>query len=152
MSEPRWVWSSVRNWRKPLPSRKSARLEMTPDIASVFASKDDPPSPPSHRAEPRSAAIPSPQSPAPAPQLLQSGTDGARRNGKAVREGLPASATSRGVSTTVAIPLEVMERIHARLQQEKSHNMRSLILYALTQIGIEVEPEHLTPTRRRWTR
>jgi len=56
------------------------------------------------------------------------------------------------VSTTVAIPLEVMERIHARLQQEKSHNMRSLILYALTQIGIEVEPEHLTPTRRRWTR
>ncbi len=69
-----------------------------------------------------------------------------------MREGLPASATSRGVSTTVAIPLEVMERIHARLQQEKSHNMRSLILYALTQIGIEVEPEHLTPTRRRWTR
>jgi hypothetical protein len=124
-------------------------MDMTQDMADVFAAKDEPPSPPSQRAEPRSAPVPAPAAELPAAALTPA----------PVRDFVVADErprrktdTTRGISTTVAIPELVMERIHERLAQEKKHNMRSLILYALSQIGIEVEPEHLTPTRRRLSR
>jgi len=112
--------------------RKAARLELTPDM-DVFATKTEPPSPPAQRAEPRSAAVSPPREKPPAAK---------------VRPPPP----SRGVPTTIAIPEPVMERIHVWLQKDQRHNMRSMVLYALTQIGIDVEPEHLKPTRRRWSR
>ena len=113
------------------PRKPAARLELTPDM-DVFATKEEPPSPPAQRAEPRSAAVPTPREKPPAK----------------VRPPPP----SRGVQTTIAIPEPVMERIQVWLQNDREHNMRSMVLYALTQIGIDVEPEHLKPTRRRWSR
>ena len=112
------------------PRKAAARLELTPDM-DVFATKTDPPSPPAQRAEPRSAAVSTPrEKPTPA----------------------KVPAPSRGVQTTIAIPEPVMERIHVWLQNDQGHNMRTMVLYALTQIGIDVEPEHLKPTRRRRSR
>ena len=42
--------------------------------------------------------------------------------------------------------------IQERLRQDQQHNLRSLVLYALNEIGVYVEPEYLKPVRRRWTR
>ncbi len=133
-----------------MSSRKPARLEMTPEMADVFAAKDEPPSPASERAEPRSAPVTATLAqPMPA-SSQQASKAPARRTAPAPAEHPPVPP--RGVATTIAIPAEVMDRIRERLRQDQGHNMRSLVLYALSQIGIEVEPEHLKPTRRRWSR
>jgi len=64
----------------------------------------------------------------------------------------PEKTQQKSIATTIAFPPEVMRRIQERLRQDQQHNLRSLVLYALNQIGVYVEPENLKPKRRRWTR
>ena len=105
-------------------STKTARLELPETVASVFAQKGEPPAAPEERG--------------------------------AVREPEPAAGPApeeeRRVATTIAFPTSVMKRIQERLRQDQQHNLRSLVLYALNEIGVYVEPEYLKPVRRRWTR
>jgi hypothetical protein len=60
-----------------------------------------------------------------------------------------AGPTAAGILTSVRIPAQVMDRVQKRLDKEPTHNMRSLILLALSRIDIEVEPEFLVPIRKR---
>lgn len=109
-------------------STKSARGELPETAGSGFARKRQPLATPEKRAEPRK--IRPPRLPAePAPEEEE-----------------------RRVATTIAFPTSVMKRIQERLRQDQQHNLRSLVLYALNEIGVYVEPEHMKPLRRRWTR
>lgn len=111
-------------------STKAARLEIPESVASVFAQKGEPLAAPAERGEPRTVTLPR-LPPEPAPQDDQE---------------------ERRVATTIAFPAPVMRRIQERLRQDQQHNLRSLVLYALNEIGVYVEPEYMKPIRRRWTR
>jgi len=108
-------------------STKTAPRELPETVASVFAQKGEPPATPDERGEPRAVSLPGPAAE-------------------------PAPEEERRIATTIAFPTSVMKRIQERLRQDQQHNLRSLVLYALNEIGVYVEPEHLKPVRRRWTR
>jgi hypothetical protein len=119
-----------------LSKSKAARL----DPETIFAEKDEPLPPVAERAPARTVPIPAkaetpPAAPTPAPEPEK----GTRKK-------------EETIATTIAFPPVIMQRIQERLQQDQAHNLRTLVLYALSQIGIEIEPEYLKPTRRRWTR
>ena len=56
------------------------------------------------------------------------------------------------IATTIAFPPSVLRELKARLRDDQEHNLQTLVFYALSKIGIEINPEYLTPKRRRWTR
>jgi hypothetical protein len=126
---------------------KPARLDVGDD--AFFATKGEPPPPATERAPARAPLAV--EAPAPA----ESQADAQPRAQPAVRrkrkEKQPGEAPDP-IATTIAFPPEIMRRIQDRLHQDQQHNLRTLVFYALSKIGIEIEPEHLVPTRRRWTR
>lgn len=109
-------------------STKPARRGPPGAGRSVRAQKEVPPATPEKRVKPRSV-----------------------RPARPPAEPLPEEEERR-VATTIAFPTSVMRRIQERLRKDQEHNLRSLVLYALNEIGVYVEPEHMKPMRRRWTR
>ncbi len=61
----------------------------------------------------------------------------------------PVASTRKRFSTSLDFPDYVDEQITAWLRDHPDHVFRTMILHALTKIGLEVKPDDLVPQRRR---
>jgi hypothetical protein len=138
-----------------LSKTKPARM----DTDAIFAAKGEPSPPVGVHAPARTVPLPvapaakveqpapPPASPANQAAAERAGEDEDERPAKKKRKANPNT-----IATTIAFPPEIMARIQDRLQEERAHNLRTLVFLGLSKIGIEIEPEYLKPERRRWTR
>lgn len=104
--------------------RKGAAKLNADKLSDVLAGKGQSPSPPAG-AEQRGAATPSPE---------------------------PKRKGPKGISTSLEVPLYLMDNIAEYLRANGRHNMRTLLFTGLTKLGIHVEPEDLVPQRQRRSR
>lgn len=112
---------------RPAPARRGAAKLDADRLSDVLAGKGQPPAVPAG-AEQRSVA--------PAPAAAQP----------------PVRRETRGISTSLEVPVYLMDNIAAYLRTNGGHNMRTLLFTGLAQLGIEVAPQDLVPQRRRRSR
>jgi hypothetical protein len=118
-------------------ARKGAAKLNADKLSDVLAGKGQPPSPPAG-AEQRGAAISATPSPTPAHTVAPSPE--------------PKRKGPKGISTSLEVPLYLMDNIAEYLRANGRHNMRTLLFTGLTKLGIHVEPEDLVPQRQRRSR
>ena len=67
----------------------------------------------------------------------------------AIADAAPAASPRKRFSTSLDFPDYVDEQITAWLRGHPDHVFKTMILHALTKVGLEIKPEDLVPQRRR---
>jgi len=118
-------------------ARKGAAKLNADKLSDLLAEKGQPPSAPTGT-EQRGAGLPT--EPSSTPAHITAPLPEPKRKGP------------RGISTSLEIPLYLMDNIAEYLRANGRHNMRTLLFTGLTKLGIHVEPEDLVPQRQRRSR